>query len=93
MKNLNTILIAILIISYVLFRLYFFLIPAKNTTILLSKDYCGIAKIVDQENEKCLINGELRNDLFSSNYLFKANNGTEVILNKEAVSGFIHGKR
>lgn len=93
LKNINTILILFALASIFLFKLYFYLVPAKNTTVLLSKDYCSIAKIVDQENDKCLIKGELRNDFFTSNYLFKASNGTEIVLNDAAVSGFIHGER
>ncbi|MDC4147559.1 hypothetical protein [Acinetobacter baumannii] len=87
MKNINFIFIVLLIL-YFLFRLFCFLIPVKNVTVLLKDDYCSVSEIVQQTG--CKIHGQKRNDLFTNDIIIKADNGSEIYVNKNIISGYIH---
>ncbi|MDV7561120.1 hypothetical protein R4576_18140 [Acinetobacter baumannii] len=90
MKNTGIILFSILFLGYLILRVYFYMVPIRNATIFLNDEHCGVAKIVDQN--ECKIHGEYRNDLFTNNIIIKADNGTEIYVNKSIISGIMRVK-
>lgn len=75
-----------LFVLYFLFRSYFFLVASNNTTLHFNKDFCGIAEIAKGSKESCSLNGNLRRDFNSSDYILDLKDGSSMYINRNAVS-------
>lgn len=75
---------------YVFLRLYFFLVSIPNSTVFLKSDSCELVELFGQKkNNTCSLHGDLRNDLFSNDYILKLDDGSEIYLKQNAVDGIM----
>ncbi|MPS92731.1 hypothetical protein [Comamonas sp.] len=81
-----SLLILITFLGYALLRLYFFLVPTPDTTLYFKKEACDLIEIIGGEkNDRCIMKGSVRQDLFTDGYLIKLDNGEEVYINSQAI--------
>lgn len=84
-KNMFYLLILIGFFGYMAIRLYAYLVPVDNTTLVFKKEYCFLVRFAEQPKNDCFVKGRVRQDLIGKSYIFETPTGKEIYFNENVI--------